>query len=463
MEERGLVTDRMILPRFRAIWRRWHRGAALFGPYQAKLEHSKALRQQRRLAMERERREASIAVAAALNARAAFLRNRAAPLIAHNMGTMAYSPNSENALTDPEHVYTPSDPAGGAPKSNDGMRTRAGKREVRGQEITKKMLQTRAGYTLGQSKNSQDCVGSSMQRMRAELCWPVAPPPLSPSPQEPSFAPSNLVLDGVHSDRLPQAGDSSNRRRGPNRHSRDNRGGRADGSCQRGDRERSMRPMAGPVQSPKSGSGGAVLQSLPQLEGPQADRARATPSSGRQRTTDAGNFAGMASSCSMDAVQVADPVKWGEISKSGKSRKAQDYVAKFTDPMASTSQDSGWQARAENIPFSKVQERQSKQRRDGRRGHLPTRTGEQNAMKEDRRGFPGRALESPDGQMKISHPSTSSGPAYMSPARPLISTGELSSPAPAVIHRLQVDESPPAASVPVFWTVPQEMDLPFFF
>ncbi len=457
MEERGLVTDRMILPRFRAIWRRWHRGAALFGPYMAKLEHSIALRQQRRLAMERERREASIAVAAALNSRAAFLRTRAAPLISHKMDIIENSSESAKGLHGPEKEHTSSETRGEASKSNVGMTTRAGKCGVLNGDRTLTMQQMRREINLGLSKTRiQDSAASSMQRMRAELCWPVAPLPLPPPLQEPSFTPSNLALDGEHRSRSGAMGD---RYRRPNHHSRvrGRRGAKADGYQQHGDRELldSLKSGPGAALLPETSSSGTVIRDLPR----GSDGTNAYPATSRQHTANAS----MAGLCPIDALQIAGTVKAGKTSESGKSRKAQERVAKTTDPMTATCKVSGWKAREEQIPLSKFQEGQRKQRRNGREGHLSTRTGEQGTMKDDGLGLPGSALDAPERHMNLPHQSTSSGSAYMPSVRPLTPPSELRPLAPATGSRSQVKQPPAAASVPAVWTVQQEMDLPFFF
>ncbi len=458
LEERGLVTDRMILPRFRAIWRRWRRGAALFGPYKAKLEHSQALRQQRRLAMERERREASIAIAAVLNSRTAFRRARAALQLPLSNGSIVCSADLVESSPGPGIGNIHTDSPGGAPKSIAAMR--AGKHRVHTDETNKNVLQSRSGTALGLTKiSSQDCVSSNMQRMRAELCWPVAPPPLPPPPQEPYFTPSNLAFDGGRGEHLTNRGDNGDRRRGPNRYSRGREG--VDGCQQRGGKER-MPAMAEPTQSSKSSSAGAAIQSL--SRGP--DTKKAALATGRQRAADAG----MDGLCPIDAFQVAGPVKVEGVS--GMSRNAQHGIAKTTVPLASIRNDSDWQARGAHIPSVKVPDRQGKQRRDRRGGQLPSRAGEQRVMRGGRRDemasgwaspASGRALDKPDSQLNIPHAPTSSSPVYMPPARPLLTPSELCPPAPGKGCRLQVEPSSPAASVPVVWSVQQEMDLPFFF
>jgi hypothetical protein len=468
VEERGLVTDRMILPRFRAIWRRWRRGAALFGPYQAKLEHTQALRQQRRLAMERERREASMAVAALLNSRAASSRARFAPRLQPSVGSTARPGDLEVGLPGPGNGYTRSDSRGGALRPNADMRTRAGIHGVQSDEAHQEVRQTRSGTAVGLAKRSnQDRAGSNVQRMRAELCWPVAPPPLPPPPQEPCFTPSNLAPDGGHSHRLPNRGDS----RGPNHHRRGRGHLESAGLQQRRGKER---PVAGPAQSPKSSSGGEAIQSFPR----RPDRANAAVSTGRQRTSDAG----IARHLHVDAVQVSGPVKVGEGSDT--IMRAQDGVSKTSGPSATTCKESDRQARGEHIPLGKVQEGQRKQRRDGRGGNTPARAGEHEHRAVNGKGggagenadasswgFPasGGALEAADSQANRSYAPASSGPAYMPPARPVHSRGEPRPPAPGIGCRLPAEQSSssPAASdrpsVPAVWTVPQEMDLPFFF
>jgi hypothetical protein len=125
-----------------------------------------------------------------------------------------------------------------------------------------------------------------------------------------------------------------------------------------------------------------------------------------------------------------------------------------TGSMASASKDSDSQT-------SRTPERKNKISGDG--GQLRSRTGEPKTRRGDKRveKAPDRASEVPYSQLAAS---ASSGPAYKPPGQRVPFPAELHPPAPEPPAR-PAQQSPPAASIPVVpvWTVPQEMDLPFFF
>mmetsp|Transcript_67406 Transcript_67406/g.180036 ORF Transcript_67406/g.180036 Transcript_67406/m.180036 type:complete len:770 (+) Transcript_67406:2561-4870(+) len=182
-EERGLVTDRMIVPRFRAIWRRWRRGVLLRGPVQAAEERMVALGRHAELFVERDRIRAAAAIATTMLRRSDVVRaRRGLPLVLPPTG---------------------SDAAGTKGSLGDSRRGAAGG----GSTIRSSAVRAAATTTttvaplslLPQSATTPPRVGVALlppnvprppparpASVRGELCWAVGAAAPAPAPVEPT-------------------------------------------------------------------------------------------------------------------------------------------------------------------------------------------------------------------------------------------------------------------------------------
>lgn len=181
VEERGLVTDRMILPRFRAVWRRWRRGAALRGPYLASQERDLALVHQHRLVVEGGRQDLSAAVAAALEKRTAVRRARVPPpfprglrIFSSEANSQSYSGREEGWNMQPQ------------------IQSAAAGPDVPSRRRSDRHLLKEAQNTQPHTRVTSSLISSKAKAgLHAEICWPTTSQlPAQPVPQEPNQFPS---------------------------------------------------------------------------------------------------------------------------------------------------------------------------------------------------------------------------------------------------------------------------------
>ena len=179
-----MVTDHMLVPRFRAIWRRWRRGAALRGPYLVSTERNRALSHQRKLAVEAARRETAAAVAFALEARANVLRSRV-------VQSVSRQPNHDGPV---KSTYS-------QPKHEEDSRMTSKIQSVNRRKQQDKPLTSAGRVSSSQHASSQHAspgrgakeqnFGQTREGLRADICWPVVSPQTAvPQVQEPHFIPS---------------------------------------------------------------------------------------------------------------------------------------------------------------------------------------------------------------------------------------------------------------------------------